>query len=955
MSDTTPLSVLHRARQLSDQKQYEGKGRLLHLEMFKHPDDWVVDDDQAPNPGLTHTPTGYQFHLPRTHIPSSVLNRKRLEPADTSTHQTVPETQTKEAMIKKEGDEYVLYTKDGDRVLGRHPTRQDAIKQEYAIQKSQEKSAEKRLYFFEGRNTGIVAESEAQARAKKKRGGDNLVKVRDLSESDKKDVEAGRWVRTRQDGKSPQKSEYGKGQGYGPARKQAGTGPRTHTLQAGENPSVLAQRYGVRVRDLMEANPHLKDPNRLQIGTQFTIPEPPPPPPPLPPFDSARFLHAVSAPETGGESNPWIRTRKPFNARGSGAYGPYQITPTLVEDMHGRRSQFFENLPEPYVQDFLEQGKYFSKWGTNPYAGVDRRHEPGYDPKFDYGGQGTYVPPPGTPGHEEAAARYQALAEAVLDATYYDTMRAGLPEGETPEQAMLRRWRGHDPEPQYLERFQRAWDEWEVPDSAVPAQPEPLPTEPSPLPTEPAPLATQPGSQTPAPPTVRAGPGYIPTRDNAPVNWGMDADGRPWYDIPQGTPDYPPNYPSTDDLIRSPSAPTPVPVKSGAADTPRTGPQALARALSAIDLDALEAEQRDILKSGAKSKRSRAIHVLNIIEGMRRNEVTPDQLLISQVPVIPAQFRPFSAQGTTFIPGDANVLYKDLMNLKQAYEQERQVFGPEGAGATRAALYDGVKAVYGFGPPTNEKARAKDVSGFLQKVLGRSSKYGYTSRRLLGKTQDSTARSVIGVNPDLGMDEIGLPEDMAWTLYGPWVQRRLVRSGMGPGKALESVRDRSDHARKALEREMEERPAVYSRSPVWHKYGIVAGRAKLVDGKSIEANPYTVEGLGGDFDGDTFNVHLPATDESVQEAKDRLFPSKMLFKTRDPEQTYGNPKHEAVLGLSNAMARPAKNRHVFRSQDQALDAIRKHRISLQDEIEIDPNYRPPALTSPPNPDNMDLL
>ena len=49
---------------------------------------------------------------------------------------------TKSAVIRKEGDEYVLYTKDGSRVLGRHSSRQKAIKQEYAIQKSQEKRAE---------------------------------------------------------------------------------------------------------------------------------------------------------------------------------------------------------------------------------------------------------------------------------------------------------------------------------------------------------------------------------------------------------------------------------------------------------------------------------------------------------------------------------------------------------------------------------------------------------------------------------------------------------------------------------------------------------------------------------------------------------------------------------------------------------------------------------------------
>jgi hypothetical protein len=47
----------------------------------------------------------------------------------------------KSAMIKQEGDEWVLYTSDGDRVLGRHSTAKEAYAQEYAIKKSQEKSA----------------------------------------------------------------------------------------------------------------------------------------------------------------------------------------------------------------------------------------------------------------------------------------------------------------------------------------------------------------------------------------------------------------------------------------------------------------------------------------------------------------------------------------------------------------------------------------------------------------------------------------------------------------------------------------------------------------------------------------------------------------------------------------------------------------------------------------------
>lgn len=71
-----------------------------------------------------------------------------------------------------------------------------------------------KLYFFEGRNTGIYAESAAAARAKCKRGCGKLVKT--LNKTPPKN---GAWDTTRRDGKSKAKSSYGKGRGQGPKRK----------------------------------------------------------------------------------------------------------------------------------------------------------------------------------------------------------------------------------------------------------------------------------------------------------------------------------------------------------------------------------------------------------------------------------------------------------------------------------------------------------------------------------------------------------------------------------------------------------------------------------------------------------------------------------------------------------------------------------------------------------------
>ena len=44
-------------------------------------------------------------------------------------------------MIKKEGNKFVLYTKDGSKVLGKHATRGDAKRQEIAINISKARKA----------------------------------------------------------------------------------------------------------------------------------------------------------------------------------------------------------------------------------------------------------------------------------------------------------------------------------------------------------------------------------------------------------------------------------------------------------------------------------------------------------------------------------------------------------------------------------------------------------------------------------------------------------------------------------------------------------------------------------------------------------------------------------------------------------------------------------------------
>jgi LysM repeat protein len=51
------------------------------------------------------------------------------------------------------------------------------------------------------------------------------------------------------------------------------TTSRTHLVKAGETPTIIARKYGVKVEALMAANPKL-DPRRLHVGQALTIPAP---------------------------------------------------------------------------------------------------------------------------------------------------------------------------------------------------------------------------------------------------------------------------------------------------------------------------------------------------------------------------------------------------------------------------------------------------------------------------------------------------------------------------------------------------------------------------------------------------------------------------------------------------------------------------------------------------------
>lgn len=373
------------------------------------------------------------------------------------------------------------------------------------------------------------------------------------------------------------------------------------------------------------------------------------------------------------------------------------------------------------------------------------------------------------------------------------------------------------------------------------------------------------------------------------------------------------------------------------------GPQKIKDSLAQLNVDAeIESAKNDI-KSGKLSARTNAVKRLRTLTMLKEQGIKPEELMLSKVPVIPPKFRPLAVMNGMQLSSDSNLLYKDLWEANQAYSEVKDSLGDAGAGDERLTLYNSLKAISGMGEPVNPKNQEKGVAGLLVHIFGKgASKTGLFQRKLLAGTVDSVARGVITPDTNLNIDEIGLPEEYAWELYRPYIMRRLAKRYNLGGVAGSQVPmtdlakwiiDRNPKAKEALLEEIKERPVIYSRAPVWHKYGILGGKPVLIPGNAIKLSPLNYPGMGGDNDGDAINIHVPSMPEAVKDVYEKMLPSRMLRQPADYKLIH-LPRQEYLIGLWSATRSPKGETREFDSKESALAAYNRGEITLRTPIKI---------------------
>jgi DNA-directed RNA polymerase beta subunit/DNA-directed RNA polymerase beta' subunit len=384
-----------------------------------------------------------------------------------------------------------------------------------------------------------------------------------------------------------------------------------------------------------------------------------------------------------------------------------------------------------------------------------------------------------------------------------------------------------------------------------------------------------------------------------------------------------------------------------------TGATALNELLKDVDLKKEFTFAEDKLKNAKRLQdRSKAQRDYEIIAAALDNNMKPQDYLLDFIPVLPVKYREpvKSPDGMSMTDDGITKLYQRYLNSKtqadKSLDQLQQAgadmsfLPPEYQSAIDRNTATSLTQIFGTtSKPYVDPVRKQEFNGILHTL---KSKHGFIRGKMQSKTQDYSGRSVIIVDPELGMDEVTIPEDMAAEMFKPQLIGKLMNDGLDSSQAKTAIKTRNDSYQGALKRIINEKPPVIlNRQPSLHRHSLQAFIPKIrwnEDGASSRAiglNPMVTSGFNADFDGDTMAVYVPITEKAKQEAKEKLLPSKNLLNPTN-NRLIMELKHEMQLGIYY-MTRdkiPSGSPKKFKNYADLQKAYEKGDVTTYDAVQM---------------------
>ena len=205
--------------------------------------------------------------------------------------------------------------------------------------------------------------------------------------------------------------------------------------------------------------------------------------------------------------------------------------------------------------------------------------------------------------------------------------------------------------------------------------------------------------------------------------------------------------------------------------TAKMGAEALLEVLKQIDMEAtVKNLKKELAKTSSKLKKKKIMYKIRILNGMIENNISPSWMILEHVPVIPPDLRPMvQLTGGRFATSDLNDLYRRLINRNNRLKKLIKLGAPEIILRNeKRMLQESVDILIDAQKASKNKRKTiKRQPRSLSDLL--RGKKGRFRRNLLGKRVDYSGRSVIVVGPELKLNQVGLPKEIALEMYRPFV------------------------------------------------------------------------------------------------------------------------------------------------------------------------------------------
>jgi DNA-directed RNA polymerase beta subunit/DNA-directed RNA polymerase beta' subunit/intein/homing endonuclease len=283
-----------------------------------------------------------------------------------------------------------------------------------------------------------------------------------------------------------------------------------------------------------------------------------------------------------------------------------------------------------------------------------------------------------------------------------------------------------------------------------------------------------------------------------------------------------------------------------------TGGNAIQHLLSKIDVDKeIEATTKKLPSMREGNDLNQLSRKLRYLHALKELDLKPQDAYVRKlIPVVPPEFRPIyetAKRGLQVAP--VNVLYQNVGILNKSQDLPvMSLLEDSEKKDLRTELYHSTKTLAGL----EEIMRTKEqpIRGFLSQITGDTPKTSFFLNKVINKRQDLVGRGVITASPDLHIDQLGIPEKMAWKIFHPFIIREFTSSGITPDIARKEIEEKTPRAKQFLQTAMDKRTVLMNRAPSLHKFSIMAFKPTITDGLAIKVPPLVLKGFGGDFDGD---------------------------------------------------------------------------------------------------------